>query len=512
MSENCRSCTATYAQGNIKKRLIVCCDGTFGAIDKGNDQYASNVARLSRVISRVGVSDTNNKREKIPQIVYYQSGVGTGAVGKVNKGYQGAVGGGLAENVCEAYNFLANNWGPEDEIFIFGFSRGAYTARSLAGFICEVGLLTPLHLDNFYDVYLAYKIRGKEAFSKTKWAQDKLEPGELGTLPPQQGRDPYPYGSRFDYLKTISHMHVPIKVVGVWDTVGSINATTWFVQAGDDTSFHSTKLHPRIENAFHALAIDETRGNFPPTLWYKDSTCPNVNLKQVWFPGYHSDVGGHSASNIDTNSVDEIAFSWMIDQIHGKLQVSGTALQKYILFRLSDNNFVTTNTKVRDMAAAWSKVQWSDGTLEDTNPWLSIWWISSSVSTLSASYKRVPGETKATENGVEIEAKNFCEEIHPSVYHRVKHWSKDGKRYTPAPFVGDRYKNWEHFDADNKEKARWVKTEKATGKKLILSEYQIPKNADLTGKYKKEVGYDHWEGSLERTFAPKDVLAAQDAL
>jgi uncharacterized protein (DUF2235 family) len=89
MSENCRSCTATYAQGNIKKRLIVCCDGTFGAIDKGNDQYASNVARLSRVISRVGVSDTNNKREKIPQIVYYQSGVGTGAVGKVNKGYQG---------------------------------------------------------------------------------------------------------------------------------------------------------------------------------------------------------------------------------------------------------------------------------------------------------------------------------------------------------------------------------------------------------------------------------------
>lgn len=200
----------------------------------------------------------------------------------------------------------------------------------------------------------------------------------------------------------------------------------------------------------------------------------------------------------------------MIDQIHGKLQVSGTALQKYILFRLGDNNFVTANTKVRDMAAAWSKVQWSDGTLEDTNPWLSIWWISSSVSTLSASYKRVPGETKATENGVEIEAKNFCEEIHPSVYHRVKHWSKDGKRYTPAPFVGDRHKSWEHFDADNKEKARWVKTDKSTGKKLVLNEYQIPKNADL--KYKKEVGYDHWEGSLERTFAPKDVLAAQDAL
>jgi hypothetical protein len=86
MDSDCLACSSSYLQGNIKKRLVVCCDGTFSGLDKGTDQYSSNVARLSRVISRVGI---DTKGEKVPQIVYYQSGVGTGSLTTVNKSLQG---------------------------------------------------------------------------------------------------------------------------------------------------------------------------------------------------------------------------------------------------------------------------------------------------------------------------------------------------------------------------------------------------------------------------------------
>ncbi|KAI5458851.1 peptidoglycan binding domain-containing protein [Mariannaea sp. PMI_226] len=526
MATNCRACTSTNGQGNIKKRLIVCCDGTFSGVDKGTKDYSSNVARLSRVISRVGAT----KDEEIPQVVYYQSGVGTGSLTYIDKKRQGTYsdpidiepfGGSLAENVCEAYNYVANNWGPGDEIFIFGFSRGAYTARSLAGFITEVGLLTPLLMDHFYDVYEAYRNRGNLSFAETEWAKQRLRPGELGTVPTLQDAKPYDYGSRIEYLRLVSHSHVTIKVVGVWDTVGSLQVTNWFGEVGGDSYGHSTKLNPKIENAFHALAIDETRGNFPPTLWCLDSSCigpdpkkPIVNLKQCWFPGYHSDVGGHSEGSIDTNSVDEIAFAWMCDQLHGLLQLSGTALQKYILFRLSDRNFDTSDKEIRDLSAAWRKISWSDGTLVDTNSWTSGWWIGSALSTGKGSYKRVPGQTEAytmvDETKVPIPYENFCEEVHPSVFHRVQKFetAKKGERYMPAPFQGS---EWKHLKAENGERARWVKT-LGNGKKVILREYCIPKNEELAKGYTKVAKYDHWQGSLERTFAPKDILQAQDRI
>lgn len=515
MASDCRACSATQHQGNIRKRLIVCCDGTFSGVDHGTQDYSSNVARLSRVIARVGVTPEGHK---IPQVVFYQSGVGTGSLTKVDKARQGAFGGGVAENVCSAYNFLANNWGPGDEVFIFGFSRGAYTARSLAGFLCQVGLLTPWLMDHFYEVYSAYKSRGDLSFADTPWAKETLVPGELGTMPPMQGAPAFAHPSRLEHLRNSSHMHVKIKVVGVWDTVGSLQVTNWFGQAGDDAQFHSTKLSPKIENAFHALAIDETRGNFPPTLWYIDSCCleadgktPKVNLKQCWFPGYHSDVGGHSSGAIDTNSVDEIAFAWMCDQLHGLLQISGTALQKYILFRLGDTKFDTKNKNIRDLAAAWRKIAWSDGTLDDTNSWTDFWWIPSLVSTAKASYYRVPGETRAYEmvqgKKQQIPYENFHEEVHPSVFHRAQCWKgASGETYTPTPFRG---KEWKHMDATETEPARWVKTLK-DGKQVILNEYVIPQNAQMTQSYTKTTGYDHWEGSLERVIAPKDVLVTQD--
>ncbi|GAO19021.1 uncharacterized protein UV8b_01147 [Ustilaginoidea virens] len=513
MSDDCQACNATYAQGNLRKRLIVCCDGTSYGVDKGTADYASNVGRISRAISRVGVASDG---EKVSQVVYYQSGVGTGSLTSVDRARQGAFGASLAENVCEAYNYLANNWGPGDEIFLFGFSRGAYTARSLAGFICQVGLLMPIHMDHFHEVYSAYKNRGDAAFQDTPWATAPLEPGELGTVPPQAGAPAQAHGSRsrsrLDHLRSIAHTHVKIKVVGVWDTVGSLSVVNWFGQAGDDAHFHSTKLSPKVENAFHALALDESRGNFPPTLWHLDSTClgpdgtPMVNLKQCWFPGYHSDVGGQKAGDLDANSIDEITFSWMCDQLHGLLQLSGTVLQKYILFRLGDTNFDLSNKKIRDLAASWTKIGWANGKLSDTNSWTAGWWVPSLLSTAKASYKRVPGETKAFEkvNGTtkQIPCQNFREEVHPSVYHRYR----ASVGYKPAPFAGD---EWTYHESKDGKPAQWVKTLKG-GQQVVLNEYLIPRSDKMKAGYRKAQGYDHWEGSLERTFAPKEVLEVQD--
>jgi uncharacterized protein (DUF2235 family) len=128
--------------------------------------------------------------------------------------------------------------------FIFGFSRGAYTARSLAGFICQVGLLPPLMLDHFYEIFQAYKNRGKLRFEETDFAKGALLAGELGTMPLRHGEAKRDLGTRIDYLRKTAHHHIKIKVVGVWDTVGSLGATNWFGQAGEDTYFHSTKLSP----------------------------------------------------------------------------------------------------------------------------------------------------------------------------------------------------------------------------------------------------------------------------
>jgi hypothetical protein len=225
-----------------------------------------------------------------------------------------------------------------------------------------------------------------------------------------------------------------------------------------------------------------------------------VNLKQVWFPGYHSDVGGHSKGSIDTNSVDEITFSWMCDQVFGLLQLSGTVLQKYILFRLGDTKFDTENKNIRDLHASWRKIEWSNGELEDTNGWWDFWWVPSLVSTAKASYYRVPGETKAYEDvqgkQKQIDYKQFNEEVHPSVIHRIK--TRTDQKYHPTPFR----KNWEYVPATESTRGHWKKT---SGTKVVLNEYLIPNPPD----FQRNVGGEHWQGSLERQFAPKEVLAAQ---
>jgi uncharacterized protein (DUF2235 family) len=268
------------------KRLIVCCDGTWNDADSAAE--FTNVVRIARAIkpidSRAGLA--------IPQIVYYHSGVGTSdAFDRVTGG---AVGLGLSRNVRDAYAFLAANYCDGDEIFLFGFSRGAYTARSVAGIIGWTGLIHKGDMDDFSLLWEGYRLRSRAG-------QPDIRPD---------------FPSRY--------ANPPIKCIGVWDTVGALGIPghlgdmfTQFYQ------FQDTNLGPHVENAFHALALDEHREDFLPTLWAKLPNAPATQrLEQTWFAGAHSNVGGGYAEH----GLSDVALAWMADRIEPFLELDHSYL------------------------------------------------------------------------------------------------------------------------------------------------------------------------------------------
>ncbi len=241
-----------------KKRLALFLDGTWNTVDDN-----TNVWRLKSLCSPKGADGST-------QLAHYEIGV-SGALGLL-------FGLGLDKNITDAYEWLIDKYKPGDEIFIFGFSRGAYTARSLAGYIAKCGLLkqgSPLGVKQLNNRY-----RRPEA--RTIW--ELLERRERTTNLEEQWMLKYSQA-------------IPIKLVGVWDTVGALGIP-WFHIPGISRStlkFLHTGLRVPIENGFHALAIDEHRAVFPPTLWTvrkpKDSAAtiaaprPLTSVEQRWFVG-----------------------------------------------------------------------------------------------------------------------------------------------------------------------------------------------------------------------------------
>ncbi|KAF9523020.1 hypothetical protein CPB83DRAFT_899147 [Crepidotus variabilis] len=268
----------TRRKNGTYKRLIVLCDGTGQQSDGTRDLPVSNVTRFARSIANRQVV---GEGKEINQVAFYQNGVGSGSLTSLSEMYAGTTGWGLNENVCEAYLWLKSNYIDGDEIFLFGFSRGAYTARAIAGLIAHIGILDKAA--NFQQVYEKYQKRGRNFVGESK-----MQGGFRSTQ--------------------------TIKVVGVWDTVGSLGAPS-DIPAGRSYAFHDTTISPYVENAFHALALDEHRGSFYPTIW----TLPaaeeerKTNLKQCWFPGVHSDVGG-SYADAQSHDFSDIALAWMVDQ------------------------------------------------------------------------------------------------------------------------------------------------------------------------------------------------------
>jgi uncharacterized protein (DUF2235 family) len=259
------------------KRIVICCDGTWN--DADSDANFTNVVRLARSVE----SHDTRKGKSVAQIVYYQSGVGSSGdlVGRV---VGGGVGMGLSRNIRDAYAFVANNYCDGDEIFLFGFSRGAYTARSIAGLIGYAGILHKGDMDDFSLLWEGYRFKDK--------------PGQPDV------REQFP-----DRHKTVG-----VRCIGVWDTVGSLGVPGHLdLLFKDFYQFHDTNLGPRVQFAFHALALDEHRKDFEPTLWQQtDEGRQNGQvMEQVWFAGAHSNVGG----GYDEHGLSDVALAWMADRV-----------------------------------------------------------------------------------------------------------------------------------------------------------------------------------------------------
>ena len=246
------------------------------------------------------------------QLIYYHPGVGTGNA--VDRFMGGTLGIGLSANVQAAYDFLATNFVDDDKIYLFGFSRGAYTARSLAGLIGLVGgLLEKRDMDLFpfvYDIYRSREHR-KALASGTK---DAIERAIRGLFPAKK------LGGNFNRLTQaiLGNRPTPIFFIGVWDTVGALGiplgGLRWIGKRLYD--FHDTELSERVRFAYHALAIDEKRKSFVPALWTRpkgrgtEQDVTRQTLEQVWFAGAHSNVGG----GYPDCALSDIAFLWMVDK------------------------------------------------------------------------------------------------------------------------------------------------------------------------------------------------------
>jgi uncharacterized protein (DUF2235 family) len=264
----------------MKKRLVICCDGTWNAPDSA---HVTNIEKIARTISTAVVEGD----PPVQQLVLYLHGVGSGGY-LADRLLGGAFGYGLFDNIRAAYRFLALNYDEDDEIFVFGFSRGAYTARSLVGMIGRVGLLT----------------------------RQSLISGQLPEAVDRYRRRPpghrCHHGSSDERFKQVhSHPRSVITFLGVFDTVGALGVPG---AVGHRHQFHDVRLGDHVHVARQALAIDEHRIKFAPSLWETPSdgaagpgAAPD-RVKQVWFEGAHSDVGG----GYGQTGLSDTALEWMV--------------------------------------------------------------------------------------------------------------------------------------------------------------------------------------------------------
>ncbi|MBS0351990.1 MAG: DUF2235 domain-containing protein [Proteobacteria bacterium] len=259
----------------MKKRLIICADGTWDEPGQTDQDIPSptNVCKLA-------VAVLPFDKEGISQITSYHVGVGKrGGIG--DHFFGGAMGAGLSKNIIDLYLFLALNYSPGDELFLFGFSRGAYTIRSLAGLIRNSGILKNKYATYYKEAYLLYRDRNHDTHPKAPTA--------------------------IEFRKKYSWPDFNIKFIGVWDTVGTLGLPFNGVKL-KKLQFHDVDLSSHVDYAYQALAIDEKRKPFIPTLWKKQPTSPESQiLEQVWFPGVHCNVGG----GYQNTGLSDCALNWM---------------------------------------------------------------------------------------------------------------------------------------------------------------------------------------------------------
>ncbi|MWD27260.1 DUF2235 domain-containing protein [Aquicoccus sp. SCR17] len=253
---------------------VIILDGTMSSLAEGEETNAGLTFKLLRE-----TGSANN--------LYYEAGI---QWHNWKSTHHMLMGRGINRQIRRAYGFLASRYRPGDRIFLFGYSRGAYAVRSMAGVIDRVGLLKAEHATsrNIRQVYRLY---------------------EFGADGPTARR----------FAELYCHAESPIEMIGVWDTVKALGLRLPFVWQLTESNhaFHNTELGPAIRRGYHALARDETRAVFEPVLW----TCPDdgsaCQVEQVWFPGTHGDIGGQIGDFAAARPLANIPLVWMLEKAEG---------------------------------------------------------------------------------------------------------------------------------------------------------------------------------------------------
>jgi hypothetical protein len=291
-----------------KRRIILLFDGTWNdAQFRDND---TNIVRLREIIN----TELQREREELAKaqeagapppaspafaktLVYYRRGVGTD--GRLDRILGGMLGFGLADNVRRGYRFLAHHYQPGDEVYVFGFSRGAFTARSLVGYLGAAGLLRR---------HACTPELERAAWSYYRTPPDDRQPGTWHAL----GR----------------HMHLReafrVRALCVFDTVGALGIPTTLLRAANRLryEFHDVEMPSITDVNLHAVAIDEPRVPFAATLWRRHKfkrLDPRTVTEQVWFAGVHADVGGGyipgAGRKRGLKALDDITLDWMLRRV-----------------------------------------------------------------------------------------------------------------------------------------------------------------------------------------------------
>jgi len=268
------------------KNIAILCDGTWNHPDA---PCPTNVVKLAEAVQGLGPAG-------IVQRLFYDPGIGSSG-SSLRRQFDGITGLGISKNIVEAYTFLVENFEPGDRIFLFGFSRGAFTVRSLAGLIRTAGILERNAVARVKDAYELYRSRDPITF-----------PNEVGAR----------LFRRTYALEDIT----PIHFIGVWDTVGALG-NPLYAKLGPRIQFHDTDLSSYVTHAYHAVAINELRSKFAPTLWYQRNPVAAQTLEQRWFVGAHADVGGGRPKSVLSN----ISLDWMLKKANSAgLSVTSPAL------------------------------------------------------------------------------------------------------------------------------------------------------------------------------------------
>lgn len=303
------------------------------------------------------------------QIIFYQSGVGTATIGEMYTTVASGTGLGINDNILDAYQFLSNNYEVGDEIYLFGFSRGGFAACVLANMIIRLGLFQKRYLWMMRKAWSRY-------------------------IQPDKGVAFNDFVENMWRIDTDRTQRVTIKVLGLWDAVGSVGMPDyeWVKSRGFNSSysFYDPTLVYGIENAFHALAIDELRAPFTPMLLYlpdpesNASGFPEIKLKQCWFPGVHTNVGG----GYPDSHMADLSLFWMLEQCRGMLDFE----ELFIAQTIQANHFPQHNFGKLKRGISRIYPGWAKGKIEDSY-WTSL------MPLLGKSYRK-PGQSKGITNEV----------------------------------------------------------------------------------------------------------------